>query len=186
MPNPPRQIPFHAFTLKYPGIARRIVVDIKLSIAFDPNNPPPIGQIQLLPVKALWDTGATGSVVTPKTATTLGLISTGIKNSNTAGGIRQAKTYVVNIYLPQGVAFPGIQVSDCVDTGGFDAILGMDIIAQGDSVISNYNGHTWLTFRYPSSGAVDYVVDANQTFAGVSRNAPCPCGSGRKYKKCHG
>ncbi|MGH3094840.1 MAG: preprotein translocase subunit SecA, partial [Streptosporangiales bacterium] len=23
-------------------------------------------------------------------------------------------------------------------------------------------------------------------FAGTSRNAPCPCGSGRKYKRCHG
>ncbi|MER7474668.1 SEC-C metal-binding domain-containing protein, partial [Micromonospora sp. NPDC000018] len=21
---------------------------------------------------------------------------------------------------------------------------------------------------------------------GPSRNAPCPCGSGRKYKRCHG
>jgi preprotein translocase subunit SecA len=21
---------------------------------------------------------------------------------------------------------------------------------------------------------------------GISRNAPCPCGSGRKYKRCHG
>ena len=20
----------------------------------------------------------------------------------------------------------------------------------------------------------------------ISRNAPCPCGSGKKYKKCHG
>ena len=25
-----------------------------------------------------------------------------------------------------------------------------------------------------------------QTFANVERNAPCPCGSGRKYKHCHG
>jgi preprotein translocase subunit SecA len=24
------------------------------------------------------------------------------------------------------------------------------------------------------------------SFEGVSRNAPCPCGSGRKYKRCHG
>jgi preprotein translocase subunit SecA len=23
-------------------------------------------------------------------------------------------------------------------------------------------------------------------FANASRNAPCPCGSGRKYKRCHG
>ncbi len=25
-----------------------------------------------------------------------------------------------------------------------------------------------------------------RTFAGVERNAPCPCGSGRKFKQCHG
>ena len=25
-----------------------------------------------------------------------------------------------------------------------------------------------------------------QTFAGIRRNDPCPCGSGRKYKQCHG
>jgi preprotein translocase subunit SecA len=23
-------------------------------------------------------------------------------------------------------------------------------------------------------------------FANASRNAPCPCGSGRKFKRCHG
>jgi preprotein translocase subunit SecA len=27
---------------------------------------------------------------------------------------------------------------------------------------------------------------ADQQFAGVSRNEPCPCGSGRKFKRCHG
>jgi uncharacterized protein len=26
----------------------------------------------------------------------------------------------------------------------------------------------------------------DRTFAGVPRNAPCPCGSGRKFKTCHG
>ena len=25
-----------------------------------------------------------------------------------------------------------------------------------------------------------------RTFAGVKRNDPCPCGSGRKFKQCHG
>jgi preprotein translocase subunit SecA len=28
--------------------------------------------------------------------------------------------------------------------------------------------------------------DADDLYAGVSRNAECPCGSGKKYKKCHG
>jgi preprotein translocase subunit SecA len=30
------------------------------------------------------------------------------------------------------------------------------------------------------------VTTADDPFAGVSRNADCPCGSGKKYKKCHG
>jgi hypothetical protein len=25
-----------------------------------------------------------------------------------------------------------------------------------------------------------------RTFAGAERNDPCPCGSGRKFKQCHG
>jgi preprotein translocase subunit SecA len=32
----------------------------------------------------------------------------------------------------------------------------------------------------PAAGAAVTVSDK------VPRNAPCPCGSGRKYKKCHG
>jgi preprotein translocase subunit SecA len=28
--------------------------------------------------------------------------------------------------------------------------------------------------------------DGGETIAPVSRNAPCPCGSGQKYKHCHG
>ncbi len=31
-----------------------------------------------------------------------------------------------------------------------------------------------------------YVKDKNDPFANVGRNDPCPCGSGKKYKKCHG
>ena len=43
-----------------------------------------------------------------------------------------------------------------------------------------------------SSGArtaVDTAVDpagAGDAFSGVPRNAPCPCGSGKKFKRCHG
>jgi preprotein translocase subunit SecA len=34
----------------------------------------------------------------------------------------------------------------------------------------------------------DAAVDPNnpQTWGKVQRNAPCPCGSGRKFKHCHG
>ena len=31
-----------------------------------------------------------------------------------------------------------------------------------------------------------YVKDKDDPFANVGRNDPCPCGSGLKFKKCHG
>jgi preprotein translocase subunit SecA len=31
-----------------------------------------------------------------------------------------------------------------------------------------------------------YVKDKEDPFANVGRNDPCPCGSGKKFKKCHG
>ena len=31
-----------------------------------------------------------------------------------------------------------------------------------------------------------YVKDKDDPFANVGRNDPCPCGSGKKFKKCHG
>jgi preprotein translocase subunit SecA len=48
-----------------------------------------------------------------------------------------------------------------------------------------------LTYSAPSeAGEAEVrgttVTNADDPFAGVSRNAECPCGSGKKYKKCHG
>jgi len=38
-----------------------------------------------------------------------------------------------------------------------------------------------------AAGAGGQEVNPNQVFSDkIPRNAPCPCGSGRKYKKCHG
>ncbi len=31
-----------------------------------------------------------------------------------------------------------------------------------------------------------YEKDKDDPFADVGRNDPCPCGSGKKYQKCHG
>jgi preprotein translocase subunit SecA len=36
-----------------------------------------------------------------------------------------------------------------------------------------------------TSGTIDPLTGQVST-GGPSRNAPCPCGSGKKYKRCHG
>jgi preprotein translocase subunit SecA len=37
-----------------------------------------------------------------------------------------------------------------------------------------------------ASTATNVEPSAGLDFGDVPRNAPCPCGSGRKYKRCHG
>ncbi|MDE3721009.1 preprotein translocase subunit SecA [Nocardiopsis sp. N85] len=44
-----------------------------------------------------------------------------------------------------------------------------------------------LQYSAPSEdGSVERHSEVNDEYAGASRNAPCPCGSGKKFKKCHG
>jgi preprotein translocase subunit SecA len=43
---------------------------------------------------------------------------------------------------------------------------------------------TAVTSSGPQTELGDGIVDA--TGGEPARNAPCPCGSGRKYKRCHG
>ena len=38
----------------------------------------------------------------------------------------------------------------------------------------------------PTGKAKTVEKDKDDPFANVGRNDPCPCGSGKKYKKCHG
>jgi hypothetical protein len=177
-----------AFTQKHNGLSNRIISNVRISEAFDPKTPPV--NPHLFETRALWDTGATHSVITAATAKTLGLIPTGKGMVQHAGGKGDFNTYVVNFFLPNQVAIIGVRVTECPHLEGCGAIIGMDIIMGGDMSISNHQGETWFTFRWPSFGAIDYVADINKarsmSVPRVGRNDPCSCGSGKKYKKCHG
>jgi uncharacterized protein YecA (UPF0149 family) len=64
-------------------------------------------------------------------------------------------------------------------------LVGMDIIGQGDFAVSNYGGKTVFCFRVPSVGMSDFPkMKIPEPKGGVYE--PCPCGSGKKYKFCHG
>ena len=88
-----------------------------------------------------------------------------------------------------------VQVSEAV-LNGFDVLIGMDIITLGDFSITNVNGKTVFSFRIPSTETVDYVQQEKQKVKAAhtpyvapkipKRNDPCPCGSGKKFKNCHG
>jgi len=52
-----------------------------------------------------------------------------------------------------------------------------------DSIEDNVTGSTLVENRPQGAGA---TAPSPQAFAAVGRNDPCPCGSGKKFKKCHG
>lgn len=67
----------------------------------------------------------------------------------------------------------------------------MDVINLGDFSITNFAGNSCMSFRTPSLHEIDYVSAHSKRQplkAGtkIGRNDPCPCGSGTKYKNCHG
>lgn len=167
---------------------------------FPPYRPETMTPAQLKNIKGLechclWDTGASSSCISKNLAEKLGLKQVGVAQSFTAAGPTMVKTYVVNIGLLNHVQISMVQVSEAV-LNGFDVLIGMDIITLGDFSITNVDGKTIFSFRVPSTETIDYVQQENQKEKSAhtpyiapktpGRNDPCPCGSGKKFKNCHG
>ena len=178
---------FQAFTMKANGTVDCIVSDIEVMPGFDPASPP-----DSLPpatkTKALWDTGASKSVVSIAFAQSLGLKPVGTREVHHGDGKSTRNTYMVNFGLPNGVHVAGVLATEFpASHNNFSVLVGMDVIALGDFSITHVGGKSTISFRIPSCETIDYVVEANRIkFAGTPRNAPCPCGGGKKFKHCHG
>lgn len=186
-----------AFTTRYNGRSNVLSNDVGITPAFDPQaNPRP--RVSTF-FKAVWDTGATASVITEAVVAQCGLIQTGVIEVFTAQGSYLTETYLVNIFLPNRVGVHGVAVSKGTLPHGSDVLIGMDIIGVGDFAVTNKDGITVFTFRMPSVELLDFTANpvpgvttpvgqARQSpvAAPVSRNSKCACGSGKKYKRCHG
>lgn len=142
---------------------------------------------------AIWDTGATNTTITQDVVNKCGLQPTGMTVVHHANGQANVNTYLINIGLPNGILVEDVPVNGGKLVGPFDVLIGMDIITLGDFAVTNKNGKTMFSFRYPSIADIDFVEE-EKSAAGqvvrpsrkIGRNEPCPCGSGKKYKKCHG
>ncbi|MCM1066385.1 MAG: SEC-C metal-binding domain-containing protein [Muribaculaceae bacterium] len=178
-----------SFTVEYRSLVPQLITECGVCEAYIPipgKTAPKVFKFQ-----ALWDTGATCTTISENVVRSLGLIPIGFGDVSHAGGVRKAGLYRVNIALPNGLQSAPMKVLDGV-LHGFDILIGMDIISQGDFAVTHSDGKTTFSFRLPSMEKIDFV-DAPQLEAvpkkatpKVGRNEPCPCGSGKKYKKCCG
>lgn len=173
------------FTNLCSGRSNVLVSDVKISVApdeygnhFDDQN-----------WTAIWDTGATKTVITPKVVQTLNLKVVSKCQMATPHGIGEANCYYINLGLPNHVAIPNLLVIEGVPQK-CDVLIGMDIIGQGDFAVCNYQNKTSFSFRVPSISIIDfcehsYIMPIKKEHS-PGRNDPCPCGSGKKYKNCCG
>ena len=109
---------------------------------------------------AIWDTGASNSVITQAVIHGCGLVATGIAQVHGVHGVKQTETYLVNIALPNNVTFTSLRVTKG-DIPSADILIGMDIINKGDFSVTNCDGHSQFSFRTPSIEHIDYVEQAN-------------------------
>lgn len=148
-----------SFTLTHTGRVNALVCECAVAEAFDPTDAAAASAARFHALRAIWDTGATNTCISQNAATQIGMVATGQVQVAHAGGINgRANTYLVNIGLPNGVGFPGVRVTECQLTGA-DMLIGMDIIGAGDFAVTNKDGKTVMTYRFPSSKVIDFVIE---------------------------
>jgi hypothetical protein len=176
-----------SFTYSAQGLLRSLISQVWVGPAFvTGTQTPPVKQYM-----GIWDTGATSSVITEKIVTECGLKQIGITEAHGADGKYLAEVYLISLSLPNAVGWASITVTKGKLGPGCDMLVGMDVIGQGDFAVTNHRGQTCFSYRYPSAEKIDFTGMAPRTarfekYPNTERNAPCPCNSGKKYKKCHG
>jgi len=175
----------HALSINGEGLLNVLISDVGVSLPFS-GKPEEPEKLEVKTYKGIWDTGATGSVITKKVADELGLVPTGQTDVHTASGTESKNTYLVNIYLPMNVSFQVVKVTEAVLNGNIEMLIGMDIITSGDFTLTHCEGRTKMNFGIPSVKNYDYVDSINVNNKSKEKQRMCECGRGKKYVYCCG
>jgi len=184
-------LPFpQSFTVRYNGRTNTLKVETLISTPIAPDADASVISDTVKNAKrytGIWDTGATNSVISQKIVDEWNLKPTGMAQVHSVTETKLCETFLVSILLPNKVIAPAVRVTkgepfDC------DVLIGMDIIGGGDFAVTHKDGKTTFSFRLPSIEEIDFVTRKPEPTHStkISRNSPCPCGSGKKYKKCCG
>lgn len=139
-----------AFTTTYQHISNQLISPATVFVTDD-------SQYE---IKALWDTGATNSCISTELSQKMGLKMVSQTVIQTPSGQAAKNTYIINVKLPNNLIIQNLPVADSeIGKQGFDLLIGMDIISNGDFSVSNFQGKTKFTFRFPSVKNVDYVEE---------------------------
>ena len=147
-------MPYKAHTKKHDVIVSEIISKCYVR-KFIPglNN-----EASFIEIFALWDTGATHSAISTKTATLLDLVPVKKTSIIHAGGRSIVSIYDIDIILPNNSLMQYVSVIE-TELYDLDLLIGMDIISQGDFSISNKDKKTTFSSRLPSYKEIDFVAE---------------------------
>ena len=86
------------------------------------------------------------------------------------------------------------EMLDRIDTTTIRSLFNLQVVEEQppEALRQRRRPRSPLTFTGPNQGAAAAGEEAGKVRTvvrdqpKVGRNEPCPCGSGKKYKKCHG
>ncbi|MDR1024002.1 MAG: aspartyl protease family protein [Prevotellaceae bacterium] len=125
---------------------------------------------QALQTAGIWDTGATGSVITKSTAAALALLPINRARVRGVHGAKEVNVYFVKITLNNRNITLTAQVTECDELSADNSVgmlIGMNIITMGDFAVTSYLGQTTMSFRVPSLQKIDFVAEMR---AGTQQN----------------
>ena len=148
-----------AFTTSSNGRKNVLANQVQVAAAYNPSVRSPGPEFK--EYNGIWDTGATGTVITKRVANDCGLKPITMCQVRGVHEVKLANVYLINIRLPNNVEFIELHA---VEANGLlgenkDVLIGMDIIGKGDFAVSNFQGKTTFTFRMPSQAKIDFVKD---------------------------
>lgn len=123
--------------------------DVGVTNAHDPDSKNLAPPITIFKARAIWDTGASTSMITKRVVSALQLQPVGYQTARTPLGEHQVKIYLVNIHLRDNPVFAALSVIEG-DLPEADVLIGMDIIGKGNFAIKQKNGKSRLHFKIPS------------------------------------
>jgi predicted aspartyl protease len=186
------QRPSHSFTTRYNGRTLVLRNDVHVGQPVVQLNRPIVSIADCAAQKfvAIWDTGATNCVITQRVIDECKLPAVAMAKVQTVSGEEETTVHLASLFLPHRLVIPVLRMTKG-KLAGADVLIGMDVITRGDFAVTNKDGKTILSFREPSLEEIDFTPGPNaapirRVVPKVGRNDPCPCGSGKKYKRCHG
>lgn len=160
---------FRALTLSSGGNLRILTSVLKVyTPVLDQSKGP---DKQTADLVGIWDTGASGTMITQRVVDELDIKPIGRTEVHHAQGTDESPVFLVDIQLPMMVVIQSLAVTLGKLPTGVDVLIGMDVIGTGDFAITNVGGLTTMSFRVPSQVKIDYVAESNAINAAQAKAA---------------